>query len=712
MTIRSWTGRGCAVLMALVLQACGGGGNSDPATAQPSSVEQPVIVDGVLKAQAFDSNSGATLSNVTVTVAGQNYTTDASGNLSVTLKQVQGKGLSLQATKNGYALSVSRVDVPNNGTTTVKLMLTPVAAQGSLPVISGGTVSVPGTPAQVTLPANGVVDAETGNAITGNVNVAITPIDPARQPASMPGSFLSRTDTGTQAIESFGAINVQLTDAGGRKLQLAKGAMATLRVPVKTRSTVLPKTIWLYYLDDTTGLWVHEGEATLSADGSYYEGKVSHFSSWNCDYPIESTIYVEGCVRNPDNGLPPVGTVVWSDGMDYSGTAYVNVDSQGNFRVPMKKGGMAAVTASYDNIESPTALITPNNTDIKLNQCLVLKAFSPAPEIIQDLPATQMAYEGEATMLIITARGTGTLRYEWMREGEAIPGQNSPRLFISKVGTADNGKVYSVKITNSAGLSKTSSGTTLTVVPNGPAEQQRRLGELISEPINALTLAMAPSNTADMDVAVMLNPARICSAGSASNVTLEGNPVKGGEPVSPDASHLIGVSFDNCLTDEETFTGKALANFSYSISPGNTVTLNSSTQMLPLTDVKHELTGKGVFNVTTVAQAGGISTSTLTPEQGAVLMRVNTTRTMTFQSGSIVSIYNDQTQTVTSNFQQVRYVLNGHTYIVNGSMTAKIDTTTQSTGLITVSRDGILVGNWKPTGPEVLPAGMGLIDLF
>lgn len=712
MRVRSWTGRGCAMLMALMLQACGGGGGSDSTTAQPSTVEQPTIVDGTLKAQAYDSNTGKTLSSVSVTVNGQSYTTDANGNLSVTLTQVTGKGLSLQYTKTGYATSVTRVDVPNLGTASVKLLLTPVAAQGSLPASSGGTVTVPGTPAQVTLPANGVVDAQTGNAVTGNVRVAITPIDPARQPSSMPGSFMSRTDTGTQAIESFGAVNVQLTDASGRKLQLAKGTTATIRVPVKTRATAVPKTIWLYYLDETTGLWVHEGEATLSADGTYYEGKVSHFSSWNCDYPIESTIYVEGCVRNPDNSLPPVGTTVWSDGMDYSGTAYVDVDSQGNFRVPMKKGSMATVTASYDSIESPAALVTPNNTDIKLNQCLVLKAFSPTPEIIQDLPATQTAYEGEATMLVITARGTGTLSYQWMRDGVAITGQTAPRLFISKVGTADNGKVYSVKVTSSTGLSKTSGGTTLTVVVNDLAEQQRRLGELVSKPINALTLAMAPSNAADMDVAVMLAPARICTSGSASNVTLEGNPVVGGEPVSPNAAHLIGVTFDNCLTDDETFTGKALANFNYSISQNNTVTLNTSTQMLPLTDVKHELTGKGVFNVNTVAQAGGISTTTLTPVPGAVLMRVNTTRTMTFQSGSIASIYDDQAQTVTSSFQQVRYVLNGHTYVVNGSMTAKLDTTAQSTGVITVSRDGVLVGNWKPTATEVLPAGMGLIDLF
>jgi len=38
----------------------------------------------------------------------------------------------------------------------VKLLLTPVAAQGSVPADIGGTVSVAGSPAQVSLPANGV----------------------------------------------------------------------------------------------------------------------------------------------------------------------------------------------------------------------------------------------------------------------------------------------------------------------------------------------------------------------------------------------------------------------------------------------------------------------------------------------------------------------------------------------------------------------------
>lgn len=508
MTIRSWTGRGCAVLMALVLQACGGGGGGDPATGQPSAVEQPTVVDGMLKAQAFDSNTGKTLPNVSVTVNGQSYTTDGNGNLTVTLTQVTSKGLSLQYTKSGYATSVALVDVPNLGTAAVKLLLTPVAAQGSLPAASGGTVSVPGTPAQVTLPANGVVDAQTGNAITGDVNVAITPIDPARQPLSMPGSFISRTATGTQAIESFGAVNVQLTDASGRKLQLAKGATATIRVPVKTRATAVPNTIWLYYLDETTGLWVHEGEATLSADGTYYEGKVSHFSSWNCDAPIEETIYVEGCVKSPNNSAPPVGTTVMTDGMDYSGVAEVTIKADGTFRVPMKKGGMASITARYDDVESAPALATPNTTDIKLTQCLVLKSFSVNPEITQNLFPTQTAFEGEALMLIVNARGIGTLSYQWLRNGVPLAGQNTPRLFFSKVGTADNGAVYSVKITDTAGHSITSESTTLTVLANDSNEQKRRLGELFATPVRAISLAMAPSYAADMDMAGCCHRAR------------------------------------------------------------------------------------------------------------------------------------------------------------------------------------------------------------
>lgn len=212
----------------------------------------------------------------------------------------------------------------------------------------------------------------------------------------------------------------------------------------------------------------------------------------------------------------------------------------------------------------------------------------------------------------------------------------------------------------------------------------------------------------------MLPPGQICSSGSASDVTLDGNKaIAGGEPVSVNEPHQMGITFDQCLTDEATFSGKALADFNYTLSgDGNTVTLNSRTQLLPLTDVQKGVQGKGVFAISMVGQMSGSSTTTFTPAQGAVLMRANTTRTMTFVSGRIVSTFDAQTENVSTEFQQLRYVLNGHTYVLDGATTFNLKTPAQASGSVAITRDGVLVGNWKPTGPAVLPAGMGVIDLF
>ena len=58
-------------------------------------------------------------------------------------------------------------------------------------------------------------------------------------------------------------------------------------------------------------------------------GEVSHFSSWNCDRPIDTFNCFSGQVIDPA-GNPVAGASVLASGVDYSGTSYDTTDGGGN----------------------------------------------------------------------------------------------------------------------------------------------------------------------------------------------------------------------------------------------------------------------------------------------------------------------------------------------------------------------------------------------
>jgi hypothetical protein len=145
----------------------------------------------------------------------------------------------------------------------------------------------------------------------------------------------------------------------------------------------------LYYLDEATGLWVKEGSAQLVKSGtiSYYEGKVSHFSSWNADDPM-STVFVKGTVVDAD-GVVLSGVTVQCTGIDYnagagpSKTEYLS-GSTGSFSVPMKKGGKAECVAILNGVVSNRVIVQATDTGITLSEPLVLPVSKLSSITLED----------------------------------------------------------------------------------------------------------------------------------------------------------------------------------------------------------------------------------------------------------------------------------------------------------------------------------------
>ncbi|MCA0175987.1 MAG: hypothetical protein LCH73_06820 [Proteobacteria bacterium] len=327
---------------------------------------------GTVGGLALDANTGNAVPNVTVRLGGLTALTDATGNY--TLPGVPLADRVSVVFGADTHIETSRIARVQAGRTEVNVRLLPYAADTVLPIATGGTATVPDSTAQVVLPANGLVRAD-GTAASGNVRVRITPISPAVDPAQMPGDYNTLVEGALTPLQSWGALNVRLYDEAGNELNLAPGASATLRIPLSTRSSEWPETVPLYHFDQTAGVWVEEGTATLAGEpgARYYTGTVTHFTTWNADR-VYDTIYVNGCVADEVGNRIAHATVI-TDGISYSGTGTAYTDANGAFSVPMMKSGTAAIVGQSVNLLTNTVRIEAGSQDYALDSCLVLTPF-------------------------------------------------------------------------------------------------------------------------------------------------------------------------------------------------------------------------------------------------------------------------------------------------------------------------------------------------
>jgi hypothetical protein len=489
------------VLLFFVISACGGGGGDDAAT--PGLTPTPASIVGSIKGTAFATDTAAPLANVKVSVGDIATTTANDG--SFTLNNVPvAERVVVKFEAADYAPAFSAVAVVDQQTSSTQGLLNKVGATSTFAANTANTITVPGSPAQVALVADSIVNAATGAAPSGAITIKITPIDPASNPLSMPGDYTSLTSAGAvQSIESFGAVNVELKDAAGNKLNLAPGKSATIRIAVSSRTVAAnnPATIPLYYFNETNGRWVQEGTATLSTDKQYYEGTVTHFSTWNCDRPVEETIFVTGCIVDLIKKTGINGALVTSTGVDYSGLGNAFTDSLGNFKVAMKKNGVADIQAQtpqagggifYSNI----VRVGPSSVDIALPSCQVMSDVADYTPKNVSVLADETVFAGEPARFYGYGICTTVAKFQWYRNGVLIPGATQySYTYLAPI--EDNGAKYTFAITcaspnNPAGVSVTSNPATLTVAkPSAPSITTQPQSQTISQGQTAIFIANA-----------------------------------------------------------------------------------------------------------------------------------------------------------------------------------------------------------------------------
>ena len=503
----TWMRRGAMGLLAglmLLMAACSGGGSSDGGT--PAAPEV-----GTLSGRVLTSADSAAVANATVAVGDRSTRTAADG--SFTLTQVPAASrVVLRVSAEGYLDALVPTPVTTGQTLQANARLLPEATAQRFDAATAAVIANAGNPARVELPAASLVNAATGAAASGTVTATVTPLDPARDPLTMPGDY---TVSDTQRIESFGAIQVNLRDAAGNRLNLKSGSTATIRIPLSSRSATPPASIPLYWFNEATGRWVAEGSATLAgtAPNQYYEGQVSHFSTWNADRP-QDTIYVNGCVADSSGKRLP-GALVSTVGLDYAGSATAWSIADGSFRVAIRKGGVAQLWAELVNT-SNTVVVGPSQVDITLPDCLVIGTAARAPVVVQ-APANVLVDPGGFAYFDVVATGTRPLKYQWLRNGVAIAGATFDVLVIDAASAADAGS-YTVVVSNAAG-SVTSAAATLTVTaPVAPAIVQAPQAQRVDEGASA-TFTVVVSGSAPLSYQWLRNDVAIAGATGASYTT-------------------------------------------------------------------------------------------------------------------------------------------------------------------------------------------------
>lgn len=87
------------------------------------------------------------------------------------------------------------------------------------------------------------------------------------------------------------------------------------------------------------------------------------------------------------------------------------------------------------------------------------------PPAITGQPASQTVASGDAALFSVAAFGSGPLKYQWLKNGTAIPGATKSSYLTPASSGAETGTKYSVAIENQYGKI-TSDGASLSVVPS------------------------------------------------------------------------------------------------------------------------------------------------------------------------------------------------------------------------------------------------------
>jgi hypothetical protein len=323
------------VLTALiVIISCQKSKNNTP---EPPNNEKEYVTAS-LTGRILDDNKQP-VSGAVVKAGSASATSDINGNFRINNISLDKNAGFIKVEKDGF-FQGSRTIVVNEGVLNyISIQLIKRTVSGTVSGSGGGNITVQGG-GSIVFTGNSFVNTAGNSAYTGPVSVSTFLLNPTASnfneimPGTLRGITTSNEETG---LQSFGMMAVELTGAGGEKLQLAVGKTATLTFPIPTAlQAQAPPTIPLWSFNDTTGLWKEEGTATKQ--GTSYVGTVGHFSFWNVDYPYGVVDFKAVIKDQNGNGVYPAQVSLKTTGDTVTSYGYGYTDSTGYVGGKIPKG--------------------------------------------------------------------------------------------------------------------------------------------------------------------------------------------------------------------------------------------------------------------------------------------------------------------------------------------------------------------------------------
>lgn len=313
------------LVSAMLLAACGGGGDGDTAVAP----------DGVVRI-AVQTPDGTAVADANVEVDGQSATTDSAGHAEFTLStDFTGKA---SVSKTGYmGQQIEVIAAIANDTSSFDAVVKQMVLAGEDIDFSGAAttpVKVEGTDgASVTIDDNNAFASEDGSPYTGLVDVYITPVDVTDQEdvEAFPGEYLGVQFDEEEPVPlvSYGMADYTFTDQTGAELQLAEGVTASIDIPFFEQTAIAgfeealtdgdSVQIWTYDYDEQAWLESDQGlgvVTTVTVNGEdtlVLRGTVDHFSPKNIDACLteacRSMFRARAAASRPPPPPPPTGVI-------------------------------------------------------------------------------------------------------------------------------------------------------------------------------------------------------------------------------------------------------------------------------------------------------------------------------------------------------------------------------------------------------------------
>ncbi len=270
-------------------------GNEDSQSKTISVIAQPSLNSDFSFAINVSDKAGYALEEASVTVNGTTVMTDQYG-LAQFVDISQTSLMLVSAAKEGFLTQTTQYNFDTMQESAEASLTLQNINPISQSVNSSEQIDITETElhTKLIIEANSFVD-EQGNAVTGDVEITITPIDIRAVDTAFLGGGQALTDSGEAvALISTGMADFQFSQ-NGSSVSLAEGASAIIEMDLAVttgddgRVFVEGDSIEMWWFDPETGFWIEDGVGTVQLSSTSETGfklvaTVNHFTTWNWDY--------------------------------------------------------------------------------------------------------------------------------------------------------------------------------------------------------------------------------------------------------------------------------------------------------------------------------------------------------------------------------------------------------------------------------------------